>query len=179
MSAAKGLGRIGRFLGPVVVITVLGVLGWSLLRPADPNAKGSPLIGHPAPDFKLATLQGGMLRRSSLNGKPLIVNFWASWCIPCREEAPLLRDTQSKYASKDLVIVGITVNDKPEDSRKFAKEFSLNYPNLIDPNGKTGVDYGVRGVPETYFLDRKGIVRFKKFGPIEAKELEQWIGAIL
>ncbi len=170
---------LARVLVPVAVIAVLGLLGWGLLRPTGLDAKASPLVGQPAPDFRLVTLQGGTLQGSSLKGRPVIVNFWASWCIPCREEAPLLRDTQTKYASRDLVIVGITVNDKPEDSRKFAEEFGLNYPNLIDPTGKTGVEYGVTGVPETYFINRRGLIVSKKFGPLNASELEQRIGAIL
>lgn len=166
-------------LVPIAVIAVLGLLGWGLLRPTGLDAKQSPLVGQVAPDFTLETLQGGSLKRSSLKGKALIVNFWASWCIPCREEAPLLRATQARYASRGLVILGITVNDKPQDSRKFADEFSLNYPNLIDPKGKTGVDYGVTGVPETYLIDRRGVIVSKKFGPLAAEELERRIGAIL
>lgn len=171
--------RLARLLVPLVVVGLLGLLGWGLLRPAAPNGRASPLVGKPAPDFKLELLRGGTLRLSQLKGKALIVNFWASWCIPCREEAPLLRDTQTKYASRGLVIVGITVSDKPEDSRRFAEEFGLNYPNLIDPKGKTGVDYGVTGVPETYFIDRKGMIVTKKIGPIYAEELERRIGDIL
>ena len=121
-----------QLLFPAILIAFFGALAWSLLRSVDPNAKGSPLIGKPAPDFKLETLQGGFLSLSSLKGKAVIVNFWASWCLPCRDEAPLLRDAQDQFANQGLVLVGITVSDKPENSRKFVAEFGLNYPNLID-----------------------------------------------
>ena len=168
-----------QLLFPAILIAFFGALTWSLLRPVDPNAKGSPLVGNPAPDFKLETLQGGFISLSSLKGKAVIVNFWASWCLPCREEAPLLRDVQDQFANQGLVLVGIIVSDKPENSRKFVAEFGLNYPNLIDPAGKVGVNYGVTGVPETFFVNRAGKIIFKKFGPFEATELERHIKEIL
>ena len=125
-----------------------------LFLPASSD-RPSPLVGKAAPDFRLETLVGASVSLAQFKGRPVIVNFWASWCLPCRDEAPILRAAMDRYTGKGLVILGIVVNDPPENARKFAEEFKLNYPNLLDPSGKTEVSYGVRGVP-TLILFKDG-----------------------
>ncbi len=171
--------RVGfRRLLPILAwFLLIGALGYALLKPT--NEKTSPLVGKLAPEFRLETLNGSTLTLSSLRGRPVIVNFWASWCVPCRDEAPLLEAAQKQYAAKGLLFIGIVNNDIPKNARGFVKEFQLSYPNLIDPKGKVAVDYGVTGIPETFFVRRDGIIVYKKFGPFDLEELDGRIQKIM
>ena len=169
-----------RWLIPLALVALLIGLGAAVtIRPLDPNARDSPLQGRPAPQFALERLDGGRLRLSDLRGQRVVLNFWASWCVPCRDEAPLLRDAQLKYAKQGVVFVGIMFNDKPQSARDFVAEFNIQYANLIDPSGKTAVDYGVTGLPETYFIGTNGRVVSKKIGPFDAGDLERRIQELL
>ncbi len=169
--AAIPLAVVGLLIGLGVAVTV---------RPLDPNARSSPLQGRPAPGFALERLDGGRLQLSDLSCKRRVVlNFWASWCVPCRDEAPLLRDAQIKYAKRGVVFVGIIFNDKPQKARDFVAEFGLTYANLIDPSGRSAVEYGVTGLPETYFIGANGIVISKKIGPVDEVDLERRIQELL
>ncbi len=166
-----------RFLPMFLITLLIAMLGYALLKPT--GEKTSPLVGKLAPDFRLETLNGGTLKLSSFRGRPVIVNFWASWCVPCRDEAPWLEAAQEQYSAKGLLFVGIVNNDTPKNARGFVKEFQLSYPNLIDPNGKVAVDYGVTGIPETFFVRRDGVIVYKKFGPFDPEELDSHIQEIM
>lgn len=165
---------------PLAALALLVGLGLAVTsRPADPNAQGSPLQGRPAPDFALERLDGGRLGLGDLRGKRVVLNFWASWCVPCRDEAPLLRDAQIRYARQGVVFVGIVFNDTPQKARDFVAEFGLTYPNLIDGRNRSAVEYGVTGLPETYFIDASGVVVSKKIGPVDGADLERRVEELL
>ncbi len=110
----------------------------------------------------------------------VIVNFWASWCYPaCYEEAPALARAWEKYKDRGVVMIGIDIQDKDEAARKFLAQFKHTFPNAPDPLGRVSVDYGVYGVPETFFIDRAGRVRWKHVGAVTDDLLRQRVEALL
>jgi len=132
----------------------------------DPKEVPSPLIGKPAPAFALARLDdpAQTIRRDDLLGQVWMLNVWASWCVACREEHPLLVEFAK---SKMLPIYGLNYKDQPAAGQKWLRDFGNPYAaSLIDLDGRVGIDFGVYGVPETFIIDRQGVVRFKQIGPV-------------
>jgi len=125
-------------------------------------------IGKPAPAFVLRTLDGRSVSLASLRGRPVIVNFWASWCNPCRHEFPLLRSTLAKYGRDRLAVVGISYQDIDADARNFAKDEHATWPLAVDVDGAAAKAYGVRYVPTTYFVTPDGVVADQVFGQLPA-----------
>lgn len=123
--------------------------------------------GGPAPEFQLPVLGGGTLSSQELKGSPVVINFWASWCVPCRQEAPLLEATFKQYQAKGVRFVGVDYNDLESDALSFVKQFGITYPSVRDPDGTLVKQFGVRGVPETFFIDRQ----FRFFGIGQGQEI--------
>ena len=163
---------------PIVVVPLALLLTAGFGR--DPRAVSSPLIGNPAPSWELITLDGEPLSSDDLAGRPYVVNFWASWCIPaCVDEHPVLAAAQEAYGG-ELVMVGVLYQDGPESARDFLERYGdAGYAQLVDPDGSLAVDFGVTGPPETFFVDAGGIVRDKQVGPLTDELMEQRIGSIL
>ena len=111
--------------------------------------------GSPAPDFQLPMLRGGTLSSQDLKGSPVVVNFWASWCVPCRQEAPVLEAAYEQYKALGVRFVGVDYEDLEGDAQAFTKEFKITYPSIRDTGGTLARSFGVRGVPETFFIDRQ------------------------
>jgi peroxiredoxin len=130
------------------------------------ETSGSAEVGHPAPDFRLRTLDGRSVSLSSLRGRPVMVNFWASWCNPCRREFPLLKQTMKRYTTDKLTVVGISFQDIDADARRFAKQEHATWPLAVDENGAAAKVYGVRSVPTTYFIDPDGKIADRIFGEL-------------
>ena len=142
-------------------------------------AVDTPIVGRAAPAFDLETLDGGRLSLADLRGSPVVLNFWASWCIPCREEAPLLTAAARTFGTQGLRVVGIVYQDSAASARDFMDRFGQSYPGLLDPDGRTSIDYGVFGIPETFFIGRDGIVRARQVGPVTEAGLDRQIQEIL
>lgn len=165
-------------LGTVVTIGImLATLAVGFTR--DPSLVDSPLVGRPAPAIKLTTLAGQTFDLGSLRGRPVLLNFWASWCLPCRDEAPLLAAAAHDYAADGLQIVGIVYQDSAENARAFMARYGQTYLGLVDPDGRTALDYGVFGIPETFFIDRQGVIVSKQTGPLDAESLRRQVEAIV
>lgn len=164
-------GGLRRWLPPVVAAVVVVALSVALLRPS--HTPASPLVGKPAPDFALLTLAGRPFRLRDHHGGPVVVNFWASWCVPCREEAPLLVDFAR--AARNLTMVGVVFQDQPAAARAFEQEFAVPYPSVVDVELRTAINYGVAGIPETFFIDAEGVVQEKRTGPLTRETL--WASA--
>jgi cytochrome c biogenesis protein CcmG/thiol:disulfide interchange protein DsbE len=174
----SGRSRILRWAIPLAVVPVLVLLAYGFRT--DPRDIPSPLVGKPASSFKLTAFDGKPVVLEALRGQVVVVNFWASWCYPaCYEEAPTLERAWKTYKDRGLMMVGVNFQDKDEPARRFLTQFGHTFPNAPDPAGRVSVDYGVYGVPETYFIDRKGRVRFKQVGPVSDQMLKDQIERLL
>jgi cytochrome c biogenesis protein CcmG/thiol:disulfide interchange protein DsbE len=161
---------MNRFLIPLGVFVVLVVFLAIGLR-LNPREVPSPLIDRPAPAFTLAQLHdpGRQLSASDLKGRVWLLNVWASWCVSCREEHPLLVELGK---SGVVPIFGLNYKDRRDDALAWLARHGDPYAaSLMDPEGKVGIDYGVYGVPETYVIDKAGVIRFKQIGPITPEVL--------
>jgi cytochrome c biogenesis protein CcmG/thiol:disulfide interchange protein DsbE len=160
------------FILPLLSFLMLaGYFALSLRPGHDPHELPSALIDKEAPPFQLAGLNGGGIARDTLKGQPVLINFFASWCVPCREEHPLLMC----LAEQDHVpLYGIDYKDKPEAARDLLSEFGDPYRAIgMDRDGRVGLDFGVYGVPETYVLDGSGHIRKRFVGPLTAARVNQ------
>jgi len=158
----------GKWAIPLSVVPLLILLAYGFTT--DPRAIPSPLVGRPAAPFAMALFDGGRLSLDDLRGKVVVLNFWASWCYPaCYEEAPVLERGWRTWKARGVVVVGVNIQDQEEPARRFLREFALTFPNGPDPMGKISVDYGVYGVPETFFIDKTGRIRKKHVGAVTAE----------
>lgn len=156
-------------LSVAVVVGLLAILAWRLATERHSPVKGT------APDFTLPRLdRQGVLRLASLRGKAVVLNFWASWCVPCKEEAPELQAAYRRWSGQGVVFVGIDGQDFSGDARRFMKKYNVTYPVVRDGPGKVVNTYGVTGFPETFFVDRRGrIVGDHISGPASKEALDQ------
>jgi cytochrome c biogenesis protein CcmG/thiol:disulfide interchange protein DsbE len=144
----------------------------------DPHEVPFMLRGKPAPDFTLRRLDtGAPVKLSDLKGKPIVLNFWASWCAPCKAEHPVIAWGAKRF-SGDAQFFGVVFEDTEENARGFAGPPDPGFPQLYDERSRMAVDYGVSGVPETYFIDAAGVIRDKYVGPLEPRVLGQRIAEL-
>ena len=162
-------------------IGLLALLWTQLLTPAQNQSNtggtgnSSPLIGHPAPDFSLPTLgshPGSTIHLASLKGKAVMLNFWASWCVPCQHEAPLLEATWRSVQNQGVVFLGIDYQDDHTQGLNFLHTYGITYLNVADSSGATAINYGLSGVPETFFLNRQGMIVSKVIGELTKQSLQ-------
>jgi cytochrome c biogenesis protein CcmG/thiol:disulfide interchange protein DsbE len=149
---------VGQVCALALVAGLLGLLVWKVAKDDTGAAGELAKGGHPvAPAFALQRLDGsGPLSIADLRGKAVVVNFWASWCLPCKDEAPALQSTYERYRKQGLVVLGVDLEDFKQDAQRFAKRYGLTYPIVRDTNKVTVGRWGVTGYPETFFVDRRG-----------------------
>lgn len=121
----------------------------------------------PTPDFSLTTPDGKKISLKDFRGKVVLLNFWASWCVPCREEMPSMEKLYQEYKDKNFTILAVAVKDRKQDSINFVKELKLTYPIALDPDGQVGMSYGAWGLPATYLIGPKGEGLARGWGPAE------------
>jgi cytochrome c biogenesis protein CcmG/thiol:disulfide interchange protein DsbE len=171
--------RLGAQVAAVgVVVALLGLLVWKIAQGESEVTKTLSRGGTPtAPAFSLERLDGsGELSLASLSGKTVVLNFWASWCGPCKDETPLLQRGWGRWKGKNVVFVGVDVKDFRGDARSFLSRFGVTYPNVYDGKGSLVGRYGVTGFPETYFIDGRGRIRYRIAGPVaDAADLDAGI----
>lgn len=153
-----------RWLLPVAAVPFLGLLLFGLTR--NPDFFPTPLVGQPAPDWRLETLEGDTLALADLDGRVVVLNFWASWCVPCRAEHDVLMRTASTWSDDDVQVIGVVYDDSRRNARRFLRELGNDWRHVLDPGSRTAIDYGVHGVPETFFVGRDGRVGAKHMGPV-------------
>jgi cytochrome c biogenesis protein CcmG/thiol:disulfide interchange protein DsbE len=166
------------FLLPLLLFAVVGVfLAIGLTR--DPSTLPSALIGKPAPAFALPPINGRDdhgFGRADLGGQPMLVNVFASWCVPCRIEHPVI----GRLAEQGVVVQGINFKDKPEDAKAWLKELGDPFRHVgADRDGRVGIEWGVYGVPETYVIGRDGQIAYRHVGPLQPRDVEQKILPLL
>ena len=180
--------RVWVLLGVALpVLALLSLLGWASLK-----SGGSPgglgvnsdfgqvdVTARPAAQFTLNLTEGETLDLAELRGKVVLVDFWASWCTPCRQEAPVLREVYREYAGQPVEFVGVNIWDRREDALHYLDTFDIPYPSGFDESGSIAIDYGVRGIPEKFFIDTSGVVRQKYVGPMHADALRAALDELL
>jgi len=171
---------VGRYIAIGVVVVFVGVLALALFR----SNQSSPTSG-PAPDFELTLFEGypgnagkNPVKLSDLKGKPVVVNFWASWCVPCAQEARDLEAVYEKYKDK-VVFLGVDWTDIEGDARNYLQRFGITYANGPDLQTRIGPRYRITGVPETYVMDQDGNVKFTKISPLTVAELSAVLDGLL
>ncbi|MCB0080229.1 MAG: TlpA family protein disulfide reductase [Caldilineaceae bacterium] len=171
----------------VALVALLGLLGWGMWR----QQTGSPgvitndgpatvaVMSRPAGDFTMPLYDPfnneTEFQLSNYRGQTVVLNFWASWCPPCREEAPVLEAVWRQYQDQDVIFVGVDIWDTERDARAYMREFNITFPNVIDNRGTVAVEYGLTGVPETYFITPDGMISRKVIGAISQAVLEESI----
>ena len=158
-------------LGVFVLLVALLAVGLTL----NPREVPSPLIDRPAPAFNLPQLQKPDLAFSQkdMQGQVWLLNVWASWCVACREEHPVLVELAR---SRVVPVIGLNYKDKPDEGKAWLKQFGDPYVlSVADTEGRVGIDFGVYGVPETFLIDKQGVIRYKQIGPVTPGLLEQKI----
>jgi len=157
---------------------VLALLAYGLTR--DPRSVPSPLVGRQATDFTLTLFDGGTFTLAEQRGRLVVMNIWSSWCIPaCYNEAPALEAAWQQYRNTDVVILGVNYQDREAAAREFLARFHHTFPNGADVGSKIAIEYGVYGVPETFFIDRHGRIAHKHVGEISLPVLVQQIERLL
>lgn len=157
-----------------LIVPMIGLFAISFGN--DPNARPSALVGTHATDFAMVDLDGNSVSLSSLAGKPVVLNFWSTWCGPCKYEHPVLQ--QAAKANPDVAFYGVIYSDDPQKARMYLQRAGSTYPNLVDADNRVAIDYGVTGVPETFFIDRQGTIVYKFVGPLEPQALGQLLARV-
>jgi cytochrome c biogenesis protein CcmG/thiol:disulfide interchange protein DsbE len=170
---SRGL-RVSQMLAFVIVLAVMALFAVGIqIRSAKPVDKGM------APQFTLPLFGGSTFSLAEQHGKVVVVNFWASWCIPCRQEAPILENTWRKYKDRGVVFVGVDYVDTDKEAMAFIQEFNVTYPNGPDIGTETARAYRIQGVPETYFVGKDGQLYGNHIGPIDQATLSAKIEEVL
>jgi cytochrome c biogenesis protein CcmG/thiol:disulfide interchange protein DsbE len=175
---SAGSARLAALVVAVAMIALLALMIWGIGRRAAGTVGSAPVATRPAPGFVLPLFDGGKLDLGTTRGKPVVINFWASWCIPCEEEAAVLEQASRAYQDR-VVFVGINVQDTEPLARDFLRRFGVTYPNGRDASGAVAVEYGMSGVPETYFVDRDGRLARKWQGAIDEARLRSFLDELL
>lgn len=164
------------FVGSACVAAMVALLAAGFGR--NPSEVPFVLQDQPATPFRLERLGGGdPISLEALKGRPAVINFWSTWCVPCKVEHPVLQAGANRY--RDVQFVGVLYGDEPEAAQRFLQRTPSVFPTILDPGGRMAVDYGVAGVPETFFLDAEGRIVRKVAGALSAAALVETVEAIL
>ena len=174
MSSAPRSKRTGLIIAFAVILALLALLAWGLRK-----VQAGPIERGMAPDFSLTGFDGRPFTLNEHRGHVVIVNFWASWCPPCREEAAYLEQTWRKYEGQDVVFVGVDWVDTEKEALAYIKEFDITYINGPDIGTLAAQAYNIQGVPETFFVAKNGELRGVHIGPLASPQLEEKIEELL
>ena len=184
--ATSGRRRVSARRIAAVVLVVVGIGALTALL-AFGLANRSPVTGRsgvtridkPAPTINMTLYGGGVLSPADYADKPVVVNFWASWCGPCRQEAPIFERLSQEYGERGVQFIGINIQDAEADAEAYLREYDITYPNGRDDNGSISIDYGVIGIPVTFFINKDGVVQRRWAGVMRETQLRQWIDELV
>lgn len=157
-----------------LLLALLGLLGWGLVK-----AQRGQVTNGPAPDFTLTTFDGQQIQLSQLHGNVVVINFWASWCQPCRQEAAYLEKTWQAYRDRGVIFIGVDYADTETEALAYLAEFGITYYNGPDLGTRVSQSYNIKGVPETFYVAKNGELRGIKIGPLDPPELDNKIEELL
>lgn len=157
-----------------LLLALLGLLGWGLVK-----AQRGQVTNGPAPDFTLTTFDGQQIQLSQLRGNVVVINFWASWCQPCRQEAAYLEKTWQAYRDRGVIFIGVDYADTETEALAYLAEFGITYYNGPDLGTRVSQSYNIKGVPETFYVAKNGELRGIKIGPLDPPELDNKIEELL
>lgn len=166
--------RTGLIVTFAIILALLGLLAWGLRK-----VQAGPISSGMAPDFTLTSFDGRTLTLSELRGQVVIINFWASWCPPCREEAAYLEQTWRKYKDEGVIFIGVDWVDTEKEALAYMDEFDLTYFNGPDIGTRIAQAYNIQGVPETFYVAKNGELRGVHIGPLKSPELDDKIDELL
>ena len=153
----------------------IGVMGTTTAT----SRSGKELVGKKAPSFVAPKVGGQLVSLENYKNKPLVLNFWASWCPPCRDETPGMERIWRKYEDQGVVILGINVQDGEKEAERYISEFGVTFSNALDLDGSITVDYGVTGLPVTFFIDNDSVVAGRWVGSISEDRLDNWVSNLI
>lgn len=159
-----------------IVIAALLTVFFAAMRLQPPHR--NPQQGRTAPVFSLSLFDGGRFDLAAAGGRVVLVNFWSSWCLPCRDEAPLLEATWRAYRGNGLVVVGVNLWDAEHEARAFLQRYRISFPAGSDPKGRTAIAYGVAGIPESYFVERSGRIAVRVPGSLTAENVATTLASL-
>ena len=162
----------------VLALAALLALGLSNRAPVT-GRSGITRIDKPAPAINMPLYGGGSLTAADYADKPVVVNFWASWCGPCRQEAPVFERLSREYSERGALFIGVNIQDAEADAEAYLREYDITYPNGKDEDGSISIDYGVIGIPVTFFINRDGVVQRRWAGVARETQLRQWIDELV
>ncbi|MCH2319486.1 MAG: TlpA family protein disulfide reductase [SAR202 cluster bacterium] len=157
------------------IFLAIGVMGTTTAT----SRSGKELVGKKAPSFVAPKVGGQLVSLENYKNKPLVLNFWASWCPPCRDETPGMERIWRKYEDQGVVILGINVQDGEKEAERYISEFGVTFSNALDLDGSITVDYGVTGLPVTFFIDNDSVVTGRWVGSISEDRLDNWVSNLI
>jgi cytochrome c biogenesis protein CcmG/thiol:disulfide interchange protein DsbE len=158
----------------LVVLGLVTVMGLRLAR-GDHQLGEVKLQPYAAPNFAVDLFDGGHFSLAQERDSAVVINFWASWCVPCQTEAPVLEGAFQRYQGQGVRFIGVDIKDTPDDARSFLRRHVSTYPNGFDAQKQIYIDYGVYGLPETFVVDRNGMVIHHVIGPVTEAQLDSWL----
>ena len=166
---------LGILIAGFTTFLAIGVLGTSTAT----GRSGKELVGKKTPFFVAPKVGGQLISLEDYKERPLILNFWASWCPPCRDETPGMERVWRKYKDEGVIILGINVQDGEKEAERYISEFGVTFSNALDLDGSITVDYGITGLPVTFFINKKGFVIGRWVGSISEEKLDNWVSSLI